>query len=244
MACSWGTNNPWIELPAIANSYRIDNDNSPDFNDMLRIVSNAEGLARFAGPGHFLDLDMLEIGNLGDEDWYTTTHLEADKAQFAIWCIYKSELTLGTTIENLQNETYKAILTNRELIAWNQDKLGIAGDVVRHEGPNRWLAGPLSDGSRAVVLFNAHTPWQLIDFNLFDLDFADIGLASSTTARVRDVYLPRESRGGGGMQPRHVPACLRRRTYRKYEEVLVPAVKPAALPPGEVLVKVLQFRDT
>ena len=62
--------------------------------------------------------------------------------------------------------------------------------------------------------------------------------------RVRDVYLPRESRGGGGMQPRHVPACLRRRTYKKYEEVLVPAVKPAALPPGEVLVKVLQFRDT
>jgi alpha-galactosidase len=188
MACSWGTNNPWIELPAIVNSYRIDHDNSPDFNDMLRIVSNAEGLAKFAGPGHFLDLDMLEVGNLGDEDagtrtsdpqpqppsltatsfrnpptlqWYTTTHIEADKAQFAIWCIYKSALTLGTTVENLQNATYQAILTNRELIAWNQDRLGVAGDVVRHEGPNRWLAGPLSDGSRAVVLFNAHTARRL-----------------------------------------------------------------------------------
>ena len=134
MACSWGTNNPWVELPGIANSFRIDHDNSPNFDDMLRIISNAEGLARFAGPGHWLDLDMLEVGNLGDEDWYTTTHLEVDKAQFAIWCLYKSALTLGTTIENLQNETYKNILTNRELIAWNQDKLGIAGDVVRHEG--------------------------------------------------------------------------------------------------------------
>ena len=189
MACSWGTNNPWRELPTIANSFRIDHDNSPDFNDMLRIVSNADGLGRFAGPGHWLDLDMLEVGNLGDEDWYTTTHLEADKAQFAIWCMYKSALTLGTTIENLQNDTYKAILTNRELIAWNQDRLGVAGDVVRHEGPNRWLAGPLSDGSRAVVLFNSHTLWQAMDFNVFDLDFADIGFSSSTAARVRDVYL-------------------------------------------------------
>jgi alpha-galactosidase len=88
----------------------------------------------------------------------------------------------------MKNETYINILTNSELIAWNQDKLGIAGDVVRHEGPNRWLAGPLSDGSRAVVLFNAHTPWQTVDFNLFDLEFEDIGLGASVTARVRDVY--------------------------------------------------------
>lgn len=188
MGCDWGQNNPWIELPEIVNTYRIDHDNSPDFNDMLRIISNAEGLAKFAGPGHWLDLDMMEIGNLGDEDWYTQTHLEADKAQFAIWCIYKSALTIGTTVENMQNETYVSILTNPELIAWNQDKLGVAGDVVRHEGPNRWIAGPLSDGSRAVVLFNAHTPWQTVDFNIFDLEFQDIGLGSSVTARVRDVY--------------------------------------------------------
>jgi alpha-galactosidase len=89
----------------------------------------------------------------------------------------------------LQNDTYKAILTNRELIAWNQDRLGVAGDVVRHEGPNRWFAGPLSDGSRAVVLFNSHTPWQAMDYNFFDIDFADIGYSASTAARVRDVYL-------------------------------------------------------
>ena len=189
MACDWGQNNPWVELPRIANSFRIDHDNSPNFDDMLRIVSNAEGLAKYAGPGHWLDLDMLEVGNLGDEDWYTQTHIEADKAQFAIWCIYKSVLTLGTTIENLQNATYAAILTNAELIAWNQDRLGIAGDVVWHEGPNRILAGPLVDGSRAVVLFNAHTPWQTVDFNIFTLDFGAIGLSETTQARVRDVYL-------------------------------------------------------
>lgn len=78
------------------------------------------------------------------------------KGHFAIWAITKSPLLIGCDIPTMSDDVHK-ILTSKEVIAINQDSLGVAGDVVYHEGANIIYAGPLADGSRAVVLWNRHT---------------------------------------------------------------------------------------
>jgi len=147
--CEWGITNVWRWGAGVANSWRTTDDIVDDWLDVIRVADNSRGLARYAGPGAFNDLDMLEVGNGGmNNDEYT--------AHFAIWAIVKSPLIIGCDVTNMTEET-KAILTADEVIAVNQDALGVAGDVVWQEGPLIIYAGPLQDGSRAVVMINRHT---------------------------------------------------------------------------------------
>ena len=132
---------------------------------------------RVAGPGQWNDPDMLEVGNRGLSYNESITH-------FSLWCLIKSPLILGNDIRNMTDDTL-AILTNDEVIALNQDPLGVQGHLVNttSQGAEIW-AGPLSDGSVGVVLFNRNNTLTLP----MTVYWSDVGLTGNATAVVRDLW--------------------------------------------------------
>jgi alpha-galactosidase len=179
--CDWGVYDPWLGWGKnLSNSWRTDDDIADDWNNLLRTIDNSVGLAQFAGPGGWNDQDMLEVGNGG------MTELEY-KSHFALWALMKSPLIIGCDLQEMTPET-KAILENKELIAINQDPLGVAGDLVWKQGANEAWAGPLHDGSRAVVLFNRHSRYSQYKTQNITVEFIDLGYPTGTKAQVRDLY--------------------------------------------------------
>jgi alpha-galactosidase len=106
---------------------------------------------------------------------------------FALWAVMKSPLLIGTDIRTASAAT-RATLQAVEVIAINQDPLYVAGDLVWRNGPNRVYAAPLADGSRAAVLFNAHTHSSQYPAWNITLNFATLGYKNSTAAVVRDLF--------------------------------------------------------
>ncbi len=183
--CSWGIKDPWIWGRDIGNSWRTTDDIASNWLNVIRNVDDSINLAKYAGPGHWNDLDMLEVGISG-------MLAQEYRAHFAIWAIMKSPLILGLDVRKI-SENDRKLLTSKEILEVNQDSLGVAGEIVYHEGAIMIIACPLSDGSRAVLLWNRHTHQDSIpstDANSYDeiaFDFSFIGYASSTKAQVRDL---------------------------------------------------------
>jgi alpha-galactosidase len=186
--CDWGVQDPWYWASDIANSWRTDNDIADTWDDLLRCLDNTVNLARYAHPGGWNDPDMLEVGNGG------MTPLEYE-SHFALWCLMKAPLLIGcdltpegvTNTSGWNNHT-KWVLLNEELIAVNQDPLGVAGDLIWKEGPNEVWAGPLDDGSRAVVLFNRHVINSQYPLQNITVNFTWLGYGDDIVVTVRDLY--------------------------------------------------------
>jgi alpha-galactosidase len=144
-------------------------------NGMLNIVDMNEPLYAYAGPGHWNDPDMLEVGNGGmTGDEY--------RAHFSLWAMMAAPLIAGNDIANMTPET-RSILENKEVIAVDQDALGQAGRRVRKDGDLEVWSRELADGSRAVVLLNrgkAASPMTL--------QWTDVGYPSTVSAKVRDLW--------------------------------------------------------
>lgn len=104
------------------------------------------GLGKFAGPGHWNDPDILQIG-LG--------HLTHDEelSQMSLWCLLAAPLLAGNDLTHMSQAT-REILTNPDVIAVDQDPKGIEGHLISQEGPLEIWAKPLEDGSVAVGMFN------------------------------------------------------------------------------------------
>jgi alpha-galactosidase len=122
---------------------------------VLEIIDKNEPLRQYAGPGHWNDPDMLEVGNSITVDgvYYEMTDSE-DRAHFTIWCMMAAPLILGNDLRDISEETL-AILKNRELIAVDQDPLGIQGLRLRKEGDLQYWFKPLKDGDWAFCILNA-----------------------------------------------------------------------------------------
>ena len=157
--CEWGTAKPWLWARDTGNQWRTTGDivdkwqsnrKWPDGSccelGMLDILDLQVGLDSFAGTGHWNDPDMLEVGNGG----MTTTEY---RAHFSLWCILNAPLIAGNDLRNMAPEI-KEILTNKEVIAINQDSLGREGHRVWKESDLEIWAKPMQDGSRAVLLLN------------------------------------------------------------------------------------------
>jgi alpha-galactosidase len=128
-----------------------------------KILDKQVGLEVYAGPGHWNDPDMLEVGN-------GTLSYEENKAHFSLWCMLAAPLILGNDIRHMLPEI-GTIITNEEVLSVNQDPLGRPGRKIKDEGDLEVWEKQLSDGSRAVVLFNRSTGaaemeclWQEIGF--------------------------------------------------------------------------------
>jgi alpha-galactosidase len=170
--CNWGVKTPWRWGPTTGNLWRTTGDINDTYDRMTLIGFGQNGLEKFAGPGHWNDPDMLEVGNGGMKRDEYRTHM-------ALWAILAAPLLAGNDLRSMSAET-KELLTNSEVLAVDQDKKGVQGHRVWQEGPLEIWVKPLADGSQAVGLFNrSESPTRMT------LDFRSIGAPAS--AKLRDL---------------------------------------------------------
>ena len=156
--CRWDYPGTWVEK--LADSWRISGDIRPVWSSVRHIVEKNLYLSAYAHDGHYNDMDMLAVGyNIKPspfwEDGLGLSYAE-EEAHFGMWCIMSSPLLLGCDIEYIPEETMR-IITNPELIAVNQDPLGLQAHVVQHEGETYVFAKDIlrrHGGARAVALYN------------------------------------------------------------------------------------------
>jgi alpha-galactosidase len=144
--CEWGVKAPWQWAPKISNLWRTTGDIRDSWRSMMFILDQQVGLYKYAGPGHWNDPDMLEVGNGG----MTTTEY---KAHFSLWAILAAPLIAGTDLRHMSAAT-KRILENKAVIAVDQDPKGVEGHKVMDNGDQEVWVKSLSDGSEAVLLLN------------------------------------------------------------------------------------------
>ena len=148
-----------------------------DYYQVTLIGFQQNGLEKFAGPGHWNDPDILQVGlhKMNDDEGRT---------QMALWSILAAPLIAGNDLPSMLKET-RETLTNPEVIAVDQDSLGVQGHRVWQEGPLEVWIKPLADGSKAVGLFNrSEGPLPM------SVSAATIGVAPS--ARVRDLWAKKD----------------------------------------------------
>ncbi|MFA5262522.1 MAG: glycoside hydrolase family 27 protein [Opitutaceae bacterium] len=193
-ACEYGKADVWTWGPkAGANLWRTTGDIQDNWESMSEIGFNQSRLAPYAGPGHWNDPDMLEVGNGG----MTNTEY---KAHFSLWCLLAAPLMAGNDPRKMSPETLE-ILTNREVIAVNQDVLGKQGQrIAARDGIEIWTK-ELHDGSQAVGVFNRNTDEKTGKFT-----WAEIGLSAKPEA-LRDLWLHKDlepaQKGCSGTIPGH-----------------------------------------
>lgn len=173
--CEWGRANPWEWGKDIGQLWRTTSDIADNWESMLWIAEANNQHPEAAGPGHWNDPDMLQIGNGG-------MSIEEYKAHFSLWAIMAAPLMAGNDLRTMSDEI-RDILTNSEVIAVNQDELGIQGQIVldRGYGIQVWKK-ELSDGAVAVALLNKQsTPTEAY------VKWSDIGLVPGPAA-VRDLW--------------------------------------------------------
>lgn len=170
--CNWGVKTPWRWGPATGNLWRTTGDINDTYERMSLIGFGQNGLEKFAGPGHWNDPDMLEVGNGGMKRDEYRTHM-------ALWALLAAPLLAGNDLRNMSPET-KDLLLNSEVLAVDQDVKGVQGHRVWEEGPLEIWVKPLADGSHAVGLFNRSE-----SATKMTLDFKSIGAPAS--AKLRDL---------------------------------------------------------
>jgi alpha-galactosidase len=144
--CNWGQENVATTFgPSTGNLWRTTGDINASFSSMLSIFNTNVQLAAGAGPGHWNDPDMLEVGN-----GMSTTE---DQSEFSLWAEMAAPLIAGTNIANASSATL-SILGNRNVIAVDQDSLGTQGREVSSSNGLDVLAKPLANGDVSVALFN------------------------------------------------------------------------------------------
>jgi alpha-galactosidase len=176
--CEWGSHKPWRWAREIGHSWRSTGDIGVGFTKLLsyykpgqwhpltvmEIIHQNDTLRQYAGPGHWNDPDMLEVGN-------RMTKSE-DRAHFTMWCMMAAPLILGNDIRNMSEST-REIVMNRDLIAVDQDSLGIQGLHYSTENGLEFWFKPLSDEDWALTILNPTDsdvvyPMNWQHFNLTD----------------------------------------------------------------------------
>ena len=173
--CEWGVDDPATWAPKVGNSWRTTGDIGDNWNSMISRADQNDKWAKYAGPGGWNDPDMLEVGNGG----MTTTEYET---HFSLWCLMKAPLLIGCDLTKVDNESLR-ILMNTEVIAVNQDRLGVQGNKTKSDGDLEVWSGPLDGGAVAVVLLNRGASAANVT-----AEWSDIGLDSNREATVRDLW--------------------------------------------------------
>lgn len=201
--CEWGVEDPATWAGPVGNSWRTTDDISPTWDAVMRLIHLNDKWHSYAGQGGWNDPDILEVGN-GD------LTLGENRAHFTLWCLAKAPLLLGNDLTNIPPEIFD-IITNKEVIAWNQDPLGVQGymrwtsaaavaavaasntmnddplmstllDGDAANATEIW-AGDLAGGDVALVLLNRSPETKSIYCY-----FQDIGITGAVPVRVRDVW--------------------------------------------------------
>src|SRR5580704_17921523 len=147
---------------------------------LVQILDLMNGLETYAGPGHWNDPDMLEVGNGGMSKEEYRTH-------FSMWAMLAAPLLAGNNVANMTADT-KEILLNKEVIAIDQDALRQQGRRVKKTGDLEVWSKQLQDGGRAVALGNRGASTAKIS-----VAWTDIGYPDAVSAKVRDLWTKKES---------------------------------------------------
>jgi alpha-galactosidase len=143
---NWGdVANIWRTTEDITNAWDTGQTNGFPMG-IQNIVNVTVPLSAYAKPGSFNDPDMMEVGRGGMTDTEMRSH-------FALWAVLASPLIAGNDIRSMNSAT-QTILKNQNLIAINQDSLGLQATQVSNDGTRRVLAKKLANGDVAVALFN------------------------------------------------------------------------------------------
>lgn len=156
--CEWGDNKPWEWAKDVGHAWRTTGDIYPCWNcdhnwgswsslGVLKIldIRDLRVLRKAAGPGAWNDMDMMEVGNGMTE--------AQDRSHFSLWAILNSPLIAGNDLRSMSART-RSILTNKEIIALNQDKLGIQAMKYYHDGDLMIFTKPLENGDWAWLFLN------------------------------------------------------------------------------------------
>lgn len=189
--CRWDYPGTWIS--DVATSWRISQDIQNSWNSVKNIIGQSLYLSPFAGGGHYNDMDMLEVGR--------SMTPEEDRTHFGMWCIMASPLLIGCDMTTLKPETLE-LLTNKEVIALNQDPLGLQAYVAKRDGDTYVLVKDIEElngNVRAIALYNpTDEPREL------SIDFADIQLGGDV--KVRDLFAHKDLGGKRGSFSQTIPA--------------------------------------
>jgi alpha-galactosidase len=181
--CEWGISSPWEWGKDIGAMWRSTNDIQDCFDCVrnwggmgwVQILEKNANLAPYAGPGHWNDPDMLEVGN----NELTTAEC---RAHFSMWCMLAAPLIAGNNISTMNN-TIRDILTTKEIIEIDQDPLGMQGTRIRNSAGLQVWQKPLNDGSVAVALLNlTNSTADMI------VTTEEIGLKKGVSFTVRDLW--------------------------------------------------------
>ncbi|HEY1849194.1 MAG TPA: glycoside hydrolase family 27 protein [Opitutaceae bacterium] len=191
--CEYGMRDPWTWGPKVGgNLWRTTGDIQDNWKSMAEIGFNQGRLAPYAGPGHWNDPDMLEVGNGGMSGTEYRTH-------FSLWCMLAAPLMAGNDLGSMSEET-RAILTNREVIAIDQDPLGREATRAAAKGPVEVWTRPLKSGATAVGIFNRGDSAAEAS-----VSWAEAGLARAP-ASARDLWLHEDLASPGQGYSGSIPA--------------------------------------
>lgn len=173
--CEWGSNKPWLWASDIAHLWRTTGDISDCFScesnwgslGVMQILDQQVPLRGYAGPGHWNDPDMLEVGNEG-------LSITEARAHFGLWCLLSAPLMAGNDLRNMSKEIIE-ILTNPEVIAIDQDPLGRQALKWMDYGDLEIWLKPLANGDYAMGILNRSDEKIIFDKSLqlttYDTDF-------------------------------------------------------------------------
>jgi alpha-galactosidase len=172
--CQYGWDAVWEWGPSVgANLWRTTGDIQPNWQSIYSILNEQAGLAKYAGPGHWNDPDMLEVGN-------GKLTLAENRTHFSMWAMLAAPLLAGNDLPNMTPEI-KSILTNPDVIAIDQDPLGSQASRVYSEGEVDVWTRNLTGGDMAIAVLNAGS--DRYSGHPFYLDLARLGLRGAHTAR-------------------------------------------------------------
>jgi len=180
--CEWGNSRPWLWGQKIGNMWRTTGDITDKWTGkhnyswgVASIVDMNEPLWPYAGPGHWNDPDMLEVGNGGLTDTEYRAH-------FSLWAMMAAPLIAGNDVATM-NQATRDILLNREVIAVDQDRLGQQGHRVARDGTREVWVKQMADGGRTLLLWNrGETPARIT------ADWTSLGLPANVRLKARDLW--------------------------------------------------------
>jgi alpha-galactosidase len=176
--CEWGRTGPpkvWEWGKGVGNLWRTTGDIADNWGSMIGKAQANRALAQWAGPGHWNDPDMLEVGNGGMTPTEYRTH-------FSLWAIMAAPLLIGSDLRNVNEDTF-TILKNTDVIAIDQDRLGRQATVISNSGGHVVYSKVLANGDRAVALSNETTTAAT-----FGTTTAAIGLGGSPSYTLKDLW--------------------------------------------------------
>jgi alpha-galactosidase len=176
--CEWGRDRPWEWAGSVGHLWRTSPDIADTWQSLTATLDRQAELHPFAGPDHWNDPDMLEVGNGGMTDEEYRTH-------FSLWAMLAAPLMAGNDLRDMSAAT-RAILTAPEVIAIDQDPLGRQARRIRSGDTGEVWLRELADGSRAALLLNRSNTAARVAITR-----AELGLAG-TAHSVRDLWQRRD----------------------------------------------------